>query len=157
MLDLSRYATKKELNDATGVDTSNLAAEINFIALKGELDKLDIDKLISVPIGLNNLKRIVDDLDVEKLKTVSVDLKIEVIFLLKIVFVDDGFQNIFVYQLALNTLELKEDKGTEYVIGWKSERVYNSRLTSLYTAFLHNIKLSGKKFNKSVLVLKQNN
>ena len=113
--------------------------------MKGELDKLDIDKLISAPIGLNNLKRIVDDLDVEKLKTVSVDLKIEVILLLKIVFVDDDFQNVFVYQPALNTLELKEDKGTEYVIGWKSERLYNSRLTSLYTAFLHNIKLSGNK------------
>ena len=96
--------------------------------MKGELDKLDIDKLISAPIGLNNLKRIVDDLDVEKLKTVSVDLKIEVILLLKIVFVDDDCQNVFVYQPALNTLELKEDKGTEYVISWKSERLYNSRL-----------------------------
>ena len=30
-LDLTNYTTKIELNDATGVDTSNLAAKIDFI------------------------------------------------------------------------------------------------------------------------------
>ena len=39
----------------------------------------------------------------------------------------------FVYQPALNTLELKKDKGTDYVLSWKSKRVYNSRLIPLYT------------------------
>ena len=33
-----------------------------------------------------------------------------------------------VYQPTLNTLELKEDKGTDYVVGWKSEGVYTSTL-----------------------------
>ena len=41
-------------------------------------------------------------------------------------------------------LELKEDKGTEYVAGWKS-KVYTSILIPLYTWFLHNIKLSEYK------------
>ena len=31
VLDLSNYATKKELNDATGVDASNLAGKCKFI------------------------------------------------------------------------------------------------------------------------------
>ena len=33
-----------------------------------------------------------------------------------------------VYQPTLNTLELKEDKGTDYVVGWKSEGAYTSTL-----------------------------
>ena len=43
--------------------------------MKAEVDKLDINKLVNVPTGLNNLKTKVDDLDVGKLKTVPVDLK----------------------------------------------------------------------------------
>ena len=44
---------------------------------------------------------------------------------------------------------------------WKSKGVYTSKLTPFYTAFLHNTKLSvykiGIQFNKSVLVVEQNN
>ena len=72
--DLCNYATKKELDHATGVDTSDLAAEKDFIALKAEVDKLDIDKKVNVPTSLNNLKTKVHDLD-GKLKTVPADLK----------------------------------------------------------------------------------
>ena len=56
VLDLSNYATKKELDHATGTDTSDLAAEKGFIALKTKVDKLDITKLVNVPTSLNNLK-----------------------------------------------------------------------------------------------------
>ena len=72
---MSNYATKNELNHATGVDTSDLAAKKGFIALKAEVEKLDINKLINVTTSLNNLKTKVDDLDVDKLKTVPVDVK----------------------------------------------------------------------------------
>ena len=75
VLDLSNYATKKELDHATGVDTSDLAAKKDFIALKAKVDKLGINKLVNVPTSLNNLKTKVDDLDVGKLKTVPVNLK----------------------------------------------------------------------------------
>ena len=74
ILDLSNYATKTELDYATDVDTSDLAAKKNFIALKAEFDKLDINKL-TVSTSLNNLKTKEDDLDVGKLKTDTVDLK----------------------------------------------------------------------------------
>ena len=41
----------------------------DFIALKAEVDKLDISKLVNVLTGLSNLKAKIDDLDVDKLKT----------------------------------------------------------------------------------------
>ena len=66
---------KKELDRPTDVDTSDLAAKKDFIALKAEVDKLDINKLVNVPIILNNLKIKVDDMDVGKLKTIPVHLK----------------------------------------------------------------------------------
>ena len=72
---LSNYATKKELDHAIGVDTSDLAPKKDLIALKAEVGKLDSNKLVNVPTSLNNLKTKVDDLDVGKLKTVPVDLK----------------------------------------------------------------------------------
>ena len=74
-MNLSNYATKKELDHATGVDTSDLAAKKDFIALKAEVDKCDINKLVNIPTSLNNLKEKVVDLDVGKLKTVPIDLK----------------------------------------------------------------------------------
>ena len=72
---MSNFATKKELEHATGIDASDPAAENDFIALKAEAGKLDIDKLTNVPTSLTYLKTKVDDLDVDKLKTVPVDLK----------------------------------------------------------------------------------
>ena len=66
---------KEELDHPADIDTSVLAAVKDFIALKAEADKLDINKLVNVPTILNNLKTKVDDLDVGKLKIVPVDLK----------------------------------------------------------------------------------
>ena len=51
----------------------------------------------------------------------------------------DGSQNTFVYQPTLDTLELKKDKVTDYVLSWKWKEVYNSKLESLCTAFLNSI------------------
>ena len=65
----------KKLDYAAGVDTFNLDAKRNFVALKAEVNKLDINKLIDVLSDLNNLKTKVHDLDVDKLKTVHMDLK----------------------------------------------------------------------------------
>ena len=72
-LHLTNYATKKELDHATGVNTSDLASKKDFITLKAEADKLDINKLVNDPNILNNLKRKVDDLDVGKLKVVPIE------------------------------------------------------------------------------------
>ena len=50
VLDWSKYATKKELDHATAVDTSDLVAKKDFIALKAEVDKLDNAKLVNVQL-----------------------------------------------------------------------------------------------------------
>ena len=55
-VDLSNYETKSDLKNATGVDTSKLAAKSDLASLKGEVDKLNIDKLKNVPTNLRNLK-----------------------------------------------------------------------------------------------------
>ena len=47
VLELSNYATKKELNNATGADTFNVAAKRDFTALKAEVDTLDINKFFN--------------------------------------------------------------------------------------------------------------
>ena len=73
-VDLSNYATKSDLKNATGIDTSKLAAKFDLVSLKAEVDKLDTDKLKSVPTNLSNLKSKVDKLDIVKLETTPVDL-----------------------------------------------------------------------------------
>ena len=41
-IDLSNYATKKDINDITHVDTSNFALKTNLSSLKTDADKLHI-------------------------------------------------------------------------------------------------------------------
>ena len=64
-VDLSNYATKADLKNATGIDTSKLAAKSDLASLKAEVDKLDIDKLIPVPVDLRKLSDLVKN-DVNK-------------------------------------------------------------------------------------------
>ena len=48
VLDLSNYATKKELEHSLVIDTSDLAAKKVSIDLKDEVDKLGINKLTNL-------------------------------------------------------------------------------------------------------------
>ena len=73
-LGLSNFATKTDLTNATGIDTSSFAKKVNLANLKSNVDKLDIDKLKIVPTNLSNLKSKVDKLDVDKLVPFLVDL-----------------------------------------------------------------------------------
>ena len=55
-LDLSNYASKADLKNATGFDTSKCAKKVNLANLKSDVDKLDIDKLKNLTSNLSNLK-----------------------------------------------------------------------------------------------------
>ena len=57
------------------LQVSDLATKKDFISLKPDVDKLDINKLVNVSTSLNNLKVKVDGLDIGKSKTVPVELK----------------------------------------------------------------------------------
>ena len=48
-LDLSNYATNADLKNSTGVNPSKFAKKFDLANLKSNVDKLDIDKLRSVP------------------------------------------------------------------------------------------------------------
>ena len=54
-VDLSNYTTKTDLKNITHVDTSSFALNANLASLKTEVDKLDINKLSSVPVDLSEL------------------------------------------------------------------------------------------------------
>ena len=57
--DLPNYATKLDLTNPTGVDTSKLVAKSDLASLKVEVDKIDADKLKTVPINLSKLSNVV--------------------------------------------------------------------------------------------------
>ena len=66
-LDLSSYATKAELKNATGVYASKLAAKSGLASSKiDKIDKIDIDWLKTVPVDLSKLSNVVNDGIVKK-------------------------------------------------------------------------------------------
>ena len=60
-VDLSNYATKNDLKDATGIDTCNFVLKSNLASFKTEADKLDTDKLVPVPVGLSKVSDVVEN------------------------------------------------------------------------------------------------
>ena len=58
-VDLSNYATKTDIKNISHVDTSSFALKTNLANLKTEVDKLDIDKLVPVPVDLSKLSDVV--------------------------------------------------------------------------------------------------
>ena len=65
-LDLSNYATKKDIKDITHIDASGFASKTNLAALKTEVDKIDTDKLKTVPDDLAKLTSVVKNDVVKK-------------------------------------------------------------------------------------------
>ena len=58
-VDLSNYATKTDIKNISHVDASSFALKKNLANLKTEIDKLDIDKLVPVPVDLSKLSDVV--------------------------------------------------------------------------------------------------
>ena len=73
-VDLSNYAITSGIKNISHVDTWSFALKSNLASLKSEIDKLDIDRLKSLPNNLINLKNKVDELDIDKLVPVPVDI-----------------------------------------------------------------------------------
>ena len=66
-VDLSNYGTKADIKNISHVDTSSFALKTNLANSKTEVDKLDIDKLVHVPVDLSKLNNVVKNDVVKKL------------------------------------------------------------------------------------------
>ena len=58
-VDLSNYSTKADIKNILHVDTSSFALKANLANLKTEVDKLDINKLVPVPVDLIKLSDVI--------------------------------------------------------------------------------------------------
>ena len=58
-VDLSNYATKDDIKNITYINTSSFGLKTNVANLKTEVDKLDIAKLVPVPVDLSKLSDVV--------------------------------------------------------------------------------------------------
>ena len=72
-LDLSNYATKTDLKNARGVDTSSFTKKTHLAylktdlsSLKSKVDKLDVDKLLPASVDLSKLSDVVNNDVVKK-------------------------------------------------------------------------------------------
>ena len=65
-LNVSNYATKADIKNFTHVDTSNFALKMNLANLKTEVDKIDTDKLKTVPVDLSKLSNVVKNEVIKK-------------------------------------------------------------------------------------------
>ena len=58
-VDLSNYATKADTKKISHFDTSSFALKTNLANLKSKVNKLDIEKLVPVPVYLSKLSDLV--------------------------------------------------------------------------------------------------
>ena len=58
-VDLSNYATKTDLKSVAYVDISSFTLKTSLANLKTEVDKLDTDKIKTVPVELSKLSDVV--------------------------------------------------------------------------------------------------
>ena len=65
-VDLSNYAAKTDIKNISHIDTSSFALKSNLASLKTEVNKLDIDKLVPVPVALSKLSDVVKMMSLKK-------------------------------------------------------------------------------------------
>ena len=70
-IDLSNYATKRDIKNNSHIDTSSFALKTNLSSLKTKVDELDIDKLIPIPNDLSKLSNVVKNDVVKKLYIIN--------------------------------------------------------------------------------------
>ena len=70
-VDLSNYATKADIKNMTHVGASGFALKTILDHLKIEVDKLDIDKLATVPVDLSKLSDVVKMMSLKKLRMIN--------------------------------------------------------------------------------------
>ena len=70
-VNLSNYATKTNVKNISHDDTSSFALKPNWASLKTEVDKLDIERLVPIPVNLSKLSDAVENDVVKKLYMIN--------------------------------------------------------------------------------------
>ena len=65
---MSNHATETDLKNVTHVNVSTFASKTNLASLKTEVDKIDADKLKTVPVDLAKLSNVVKNDVVKKIE-----------------------------------------------------------------------------------------
>ena len=66
-VNLPNYATNTDSKSILNINTSSFALKSNLADLKTEVDKLDMDELVPVPVDLNKLSNVVKNKVVKRL------------------------------------------------------------------------------------------
>ena len=74
-VDLLNYATKADITNISHANTSNFALKTTLANLKTEVDKLDINKLVPVPVDLSKLSVVVKTMLLKRLIIMLKELK----------------------------------------------------------------------------------
>ena len=119
-IDLSNYATKTDLKNILHVHTSSSALKTNLVSLKTETDKLDIEKLVPIPVGLSKWSDVVKN-DVPK-KTVYNKLVPQV---------DNLDTSDFVLQSKYNTNKTELENKIPDTSGLVKKTDYNTKITEI--------------------------
>ena len=119
-IDLSHYATKTDIKNISQVDTSSFTLKSNLANLKTEVDKLDIDKLVPIPVDLSKIRNVVK-IDVVK-KTVYDKLVAKV---------DNIGTSELVLKTKYNTDKTELEKKIPDTSGLAKKTNYNTAITEL--------------------------
>ena len=111
-LDLSNYATKKDIKDITHIDASGFASKTNLAALKTEVDKIDTDKLKTVRDDLAKLTNVVKNEVVKKTDFSADDYVKKTIFSGDINSLDDKIDKVEKKIPDVSSLETKRNVTT---------------------------------------------
>ena len=65
-VDFSNYAAKSDIKNVWHVNISSFSLKTNLASLKTEVDELDIEKLVPVPVDLSKLSNLVKNDVVKK-------------------------------------------------------------------------------------------
>ena len=119
-VDLCNYATKTDIKNILHVDTWSFALKSSLASLKAEVDKLDTDKLVPVPVDLGKLSDVVKN-DVVK-KTVSDKL------VTKVNSIDTS---VFVLKTKYDTDKTELENKIPHTSGLVKKVDYNAKITEL--------------------------
>ena len=137
-VDLSNYATKVDIKNISHVDTSSFAFKKKLANLKAEVNKLDIDKLVSVPVDLSKLSDLVKN-DVVKKNVYN-----------KLVAKVNGIdRSKFISKTRYDTDKSELENKIPETSGLVKNTDYNTKVTEIEGKILHISSLATKTATKS--------